>query len=94
MFDSDDKKKNVSLEISSKQFFMTSPGSLLGIEGFEQINTSFFATLQIITSYSLLTEPSAPTARPPADGSLRSPTPPAARFARPHHSLSAKKFGA
>ena len=25
---------------------------------------------------SLLTEPSAPTARPPADGSLRSPTPP------------------
>ena len=32
---------------------------------------------------SLLTEPSAPTARPPADGSLRSPTPPAAR---PHHS--------
>ena len=53
MFDSDDKKKNVSLEISSKQFFMTSPGSLLGIEGFEQINTSFFATLQIITSYCI-----------------------------------------
>ena len=25
---------------------------------------------------------------------LRSPTPPAARFARPRHSLSAKKFGA
>ena len=29
--------------------------------------------------HSLLTEPSAPTARPPAGGSLRSPTPPAAR---------------
>ena len=54
MFDSDDKKKNVSLEISSKQFFMTSPGSLLGIEGFEQINTSFFATQQMIrTQYPL-----------------------------------------
>ena len=45
-------------------------------------------------SNSLLTEPSAPTARPPAGGSLRSPTPPAARFARPNHSLMAKKFGA
>ena len=39
--------------------------------------------LLIITINSLLTEPSAPTARPPAGGSLRSPTPPAARSARP-----------
>ena len=31
--------------------------------------------LQQFTRNSLLTEPSAPTARPPADGSLRSPTP-------------------
>ena len=31
-----------------------------------------------------MTEPSAPTARPPAGGSLRSPTPHAARFASQH----------
>ena len=37
----------------------------------------------IFITNSLLPEPSAPTASPPADGSLRSPTPPAAR---PHHS--------
>ena len=35
-----------------------------------------------------MTKPSTPTARPPADGSLRLPTPPPAR---PHHFLSAKK---
>ena len=40
--------------------------------------------LLIITINSLLTEPSAPTARPLAGGSLRSPTPPAARNANPY----------
>ena len=39
---------------------------------------------------SLLTEPSAPTARPPAGGSLRSPTPPAARYARPQRGILKK----
>ena len=39
--------------------------------------------------HSLLTEPSAPTARPPAGGSLRSPKPPTARFARPQPPLLA-----
>ena len=39
---------------------------------------------------SLLTEPLAPTARPPAGGSLRSPTPPAARYARPQRGILKK----
>ena len=51
----------------------------------------FELRISAVYLHSLLTEPSAPTTRPPAGGSLRSPTPPAARCARPQRGI-VKKF--
>ena len=44
---------------------------------------------KLFLNNSLLTEPSAPTARPPAGGSLRSPTPPRRSLRSPHTQLLA-----